>query len=247
MKKRLFILTAIITLIGLAISRIMAPVLRSTSPADTHQPLSSTGDRQTNQLNLSLKRLFDIVVSGTALVMLSGPMLIIALLVKLNSPGPIFYKATRVGRNGRLFKVYKYRSMVVDADKVGPRVTAGDDPRITRIGAILRKTKLDELPQLLNVLHGDMSLVGPRPEDPRYVAHYTPEQRNILKVRPGITGPASVAYRHEEEILRGAGDQREIIYINDIMPKKLAIDMEYVNNVSLGRDIQLLLDTVRAL
>lgn len=196
-------------------------------------------------VNLALKRAFDVVTSASALIVLALPLSIVAALVKFSSPGPIFYKATRVGRDGKLFKVYKFRSMVVNADQVGPRVTGADDPRITRIGRFMRNTKLDELPQLINVLRGEMSLVGPRPEDPAYVKLYTPEQRMVLNVRPGITGAASVTYRHEEALL--AGEDREHRYIQEIMPSKLAIDLKYVRNVSLVNDIKIIADTILAL
>jgi lipopolysaccharide/colanic/teichoic acid biosynthesis glycosyltransferase len=192
--------------------------------------------------NLALKRGFDIIMSAMALVFLAEIFAIISLLIRLSSPGPAFYGATRVGHNGKLFKVYKFRSMVDGADKIGLRVTGMDDPRITRIGRFLRNTKLDELPQLINVLRGEMSLVGPRPEDPDYVKLYTPEQRMVLSVRPGITGAASVIYRHEEALL--VGEDREHRYIQEIMPSKLAIDLEYLRNISLTRDLKIIANTI---
>jgi lipopolysaccharide/colanic/teichoic acid biosynthesis glycosyltransferase len=195
--------------------------------------------------NLAFKRALDIVVSAMALAFLAEIFVIISLLIRFSSPGPIFYKATRVGRNGKLFKVYKFRSMVDGADKIGLRVTGVDDPRITRIGRFLRNTKLDELPQLMNVLRGEMSLVGPRPEDPSYVKFYTPEQRMVLSVRPGITGAASVIYRHEEALL--VGEDREHQYVQEIMPSKLAIDLDYLRNISLARDLKIIANTIIAL
>lgn len=144
-----------------------------------------------------------------------------------------------------MFKLMKFRSMVVNADAVGPGITTSGDPRITPIGRILRKSKLDELPQLINVLRGEMSIVGPRPEDPRYVALYTDEQKRVLEVRPGITSLASILYRHEEAILTGQDWEKH--YVETVMPAKLAADLEYVNNVSLSNDIRIILKTIRAL
>lgn len=191
------------------------------------------------------KRLFDVLASGIALLILSPLFLILGVAVKLGSPGPVFYLATRIGQNGKPFKLYKFRSMVVDADKHGPGITTAGDSRITPIGRFLRRTKLDELPQLLNVFKGDMSIVGPRPEDPRYVALYTPDQRAVLRVRPGITSLASVQYRNEENLL--TGEDWETVYISRIMPEKLTIDLEYSQRASLGRDIGIILHTVGAL
>lgn len=193
------------------------------------------------------KRLLDIVASIGALLVLSPVMVMITLAVRLDSPGPVFYRATRVGRYGKHFKLLKFRSMVADADRNGPKVTTAGDNRVTRVGRFLRRTKLDELPQFLNVLKGDMSLVGPRPEDPRYVALYTPEQRVVLNVQPGITSPASVQYRHEEAVL--AGEDWERLYIDEVMPEKLAIDLAYVNGsgVRVLRDLVILWQTFLAL
>ncbi|MEW6580001.1 MAG: sugar transferase, partial [Chloroflexota bacterium] len=168
-----------------------------------------------------LKRPFDLLASAIGLVFLSPLFALIALLIRLSSPGPIFYRARRVGRCGREFTLYKFRSMVANADRQGPGITTAGDPRVTPIGRVLRRTKLDELPQLWNVLRGDMSLVGPRPEDPRYVALYTPEQRRVLDVRPGITSLASIEYRHEEAVLRGPDWEQR--YIREVMPAKLTI------------------------
>lgn len=191
------------------------------------------------------KRLFDILASAIGLVVLSPLFLVIAIAIKITSPGPVFYRALRVGRHGKHFKLFKFRSMVVDADKIGPGITGSDDPRITSIGRLLRRTKLDELPQLINVLHGEMSIVGPRPEDPRYVALYNDEQRQILNVRPGITSPASVKYRDEESRLTGSDWEKH--YIAHIMPAKLAIDLDYALNSSLRRDMSIILTTFMVL
>jgi lipopolysaccharide/colanic/teichoic acid biosynthesis glycosyltransferase len=192
-----------------------------------------------------LKQSFDVIASAAGLLVLSPLFIAISLAVKLNDGGPVFYRARRVGRGGRLFRLYKFRTMRVDADKKGPGITASGDTRITRIGRWLRRTKLDELPQLLNVLLGDMSLVGPRPEDPRYVALYTPEQRQVLSVRPGITSAASLAYRNEEQLL--TGPNWETVYREEVMPAKLAIDLEYLSQRTLQTDIQLILRTIGAL
>ena len=189
-----------------------------------------------------LKRLFDIGASAIGLLVLSPLLLILSLMVRLDTPGPIFYRATRVGRYGQPFKLLKFRSMVISADKVGPGVTGAQDPRVTRSGRFLRRTKLDELPQLVNVLRGEMSLVGPRPEDPRYVALYTDEQREVLNVRPGITSPASLKYRNEEALL--VGEDWETHYIEHVMPAKLAVDLDYARNASLLRDVSLIIRTV---
>ena len=150
---------------------------------------------------LALKRLMDVVISGCALLVLWPLLLLIALAIKIDDPGPVFYRQVRVGRNGKEFRIFKFRTMVVDADKKGLQITVGRDSRITRVGAFLRKTKLDELAQLLNVLTGEMSFVGPRPEVPKYVDLYTPYQRQVLLVRPGITDYASIAYRNENDLL----------------------------------------------
>ena len=169
---------------------------------------------------LALKRLMDVVISGCALLVLWPLLLLIALAIKIDDPGPVFYRQVRVGRNGKEFRIFKFRTMVVDADKKGLQITVGRDSRVTRVGAFLRKTKLDELAQLLNVLTGEMSFVGPRPEVPKYVDLYTPYQRQVLLVRPGITDYASIAYRNENDLLEGAQDP-ERMYIDEIMPAKI--------------------------
>ncbi len=192
-----------------------------------------------------LKRAFDVAVSLAALIALSPLLLLIALLVRATSPGTALYCATRVGLNGQPFTLYKFRSMVSDAHRHGPGITGAGDPRITPPGRALRRAKLDELPQLFNVLRGDMSLVGPRPEDPRYVALYTPEQREVLRVRPGITSAASVAFRNEEALLGGA--DWETVYLEQVMPAKLAADLDYARHPTMGRDLIILARTVAAL
>jgi lipopolysaccharide/colanic/teichoic acid biosynthesis glycosyltransferase len=190
-------------------------------------------------------RFFDVVLAAIALVLLSPLLLIIAVLVKRQDGGPALYKARRVGKDGRLFTLLKFRTMVVDAARTGPGITAAGDPRITPFGAWLRRTKLDELPQLVNVLRGEMSLVGPRPEDPRYVALYTPEQRRVLTVRPGMTGPASLSHRNEEQMLTGTDWETE--YRKRIMQEKLEIDLNYLANRRLWSDLQIIARTALSL
>jgi lipopolysaccharide/colanic/teichoic acid biosynthesis glycosyltransferase len=189
-----------------------------------------------------LKRGFDVVASGVGLVVLSPLFFVIAIAVRLNSRGPVFYRARRVGRHGKEFLLYKFRSMITDADQIGPGITSAQDNRITSVGRFLRRTKLDELPQLINVVRGEMSLVGPRPEDPRYVELYTPEQREILRYRPGITSMASFTYRNEEQLL--SGDDWERMYVDQVMPAKLTIDLEYARRANLFTDVWLILRTV---
>lgn len=191
------------------------------------------------------KRVFDVTAAVLGLIVLAPVFVIIGVWIKVTSPGPVFYCARRVGRNGVLFSLVKFRSMVVQADRLGAGITASDDPRITRPGRFLRRTKLDELPQLINVLRGDMSLVGPRPEDPRYVETYTAEQRRVLTVRPGITSWASVQYRHEEKRLAAASVDE--VYRREIMPQKLALDLDYIARRSFWLDARILLHTLLAL
>lgn len=193
------------------------------------------------------KRLLDMLVAGVGLLLLLPLMSVIALLIRLDSPGNIFFAHERVGRYGRKFKVLKFRTMVSDAPQRGIPITAGGDPRITRIGRILRKTKLDELPQLWNVLKGEMSLVGPRPEVEKYVNLWDPELREqVLSVRPGITGLTQIRYRHEESLLAHQPDP-ETYYRETLLPTKLASDAEYVRKRSLWFDLWLLWRTAVAL
>lgn len=166
-------------------------------------------------------------------------------MIKVQDGGPVFYKAKRVGLHGSIFKLFKFRTMVMNADKIGAVITVQNDPRVTKIGRFLRKTKLDELPQLLNVLLGDMSLVGPRPEDPSYVALYTEDQKGILSVRPGITSAASLTYRNEEQLL--AGPDWETIYKTKVMPAKLTIDLEYISHRTFLTDLKLILKTIKSM
>lgn len=189
-----------------------------------------------------MKRLFDFVASGCGLLVLSPIFLVLAVWVKLDSPGPVFYRQVRVGRGNKDFKLFKFRSMRVGSDKSGLITVGGRDPRVTRSGYYIRKYKLDELPQLINVFLGDMSLVGPRPEVRKYVEMYTPEQMHVLDVRPGITDMASICYRNENEILEKA-DNPEQYYRDVIMQDKLKINLEYVNKHSFIGDILLIFKT----
>ena len=196
-----------------------------------------------NIFNRTIKRLFDILASGIGIIILSPVLLIIALRIKTGSDGPIFFKQVRVGKDGKEFEILKFRTMVVDAEKMGRQITVGADNRITKVGGFLRKYKLDELPQLFNVFKGDMSLVGPRPEVPRYVKLYTEEQRKVLNVKPGITVLASIRYRDENELL-GQAENPDEFYINTIMPDKLALNLEYINKSNVFYDIYIIIETI---
>ncbi len=193
-----------------------------------------------------VKRLFDIVASGCGLFVLSPLFVILAIWIKLDSKGPVFYRQKRVGRDNRDFWLLKFRSMRVGADKQGLITVGGRDPRITRSGYFIRKYKLDEFPQLINVFIGDMSLVGPRPEVRKYVEMYTPEQMQVLSVRPGITDLASIHYRNENELLEQAENPDEY-YEQVIMQDKLRINLEYVANHSFWNDIKLIFRTFWAI
>lgn len=193
------------------------------------------------------KRAFDLLGAGLALLLLSPLMLAIAVAIKLDTRGPVFFRQQRVGRRGVLFGIHKFRSMVADAPQRGLALTVGDDARITRIGRWLRRTRLDELPQLIDVLAGHMSLVGPRPEVPMYVAHYPAGLRErALSVRPGITDPSSLLYLDEAELLARAADpERE--YIEVILPRKLQCAADYAAQATLRSDLGVLLRTLRLL
>lgn len=188
-----------------------------------------------------MKRLTDIAIAGVGLLILSPVLLIVAAAVKLDSPGPVLFKHERLGRGFRPIRVYKFRTMAWQSD--GPELTTSADSRVTRLGRVLRITKIDELPQLINVVIGDMSLVGPRPEVPRYVAVFRKDYEDILTVRPGITGPAAVKYRNESALLDAASDP-EALYLSTILPAKIALDRAYVQDRSLFFDFRLLVRTV---
>lgn len=189
-----------------------------------------------------MKRLFDIIASGLGLLVLSPLFLILAVWIKLDSKGPVFYRQVRVGKDNKDFRIFKFRSMRVGSDKGSLVTIGGRDPRITRSGYIIRKLKLDELPQLINVFIGDMSLVGPRPEVRHYVNYWTPEQMHVLDVRPGITDPASIKFRNENELMEQAEDPEDY-YINVIMQEKLKLYLDYVEHHSFWGDIGLIFKT----
>ncbi len=189
-------------------------------------------------------RLFDICFSTVGLIILSPLFLILAIWIKLDSSGPVFYKQIRVGKDNKDFKLFKFRSMVTNADKKGLITVGGRDPRVTRSGYFIRKYKLDELPQLINVFKGDMSLVGPRPEVRRYVDMYDENQRKVLTVKPGITDYASIEYIDENEIL-GKAEEPEKVYIEKIMPEKIKYNMKYINNRSVKEYFKIVFLTFR--
>ena len=190
-----------------------------------------------------LKKIFDITLSLFGLIILLPFMLIIAILIKIDSKGPVFFKQIRVTKNGKEFKIFKYRTMRVGSDKYS-QITVGKDGRITKLGSFLRKYKLDEIPQLINVLIGDMSLVGPRPEVPKYVALYTDEQKEILKVRAGITDYASIEFSDENDLL-ASEENPEKAYIEKIMPKKIELNKKYLSEISILTDIKIILLTIK--
>ena len=191
-----------------------------------------------------MKRIFDIVASVCGLIVLSPLFLILAVWIKLDSKGPVLYRQVRVGRGNKDFRIFKFRSMREGSDQGSLVTIGGADPRITRSGHFIRKFKLDELPQLINVFTGDMSLVGPRPEVRHYVNYWTPEQMHVLDVRPGITDPASIKFRNENDLLDKAENPEEY-YINVIMQEKIRLYLEYVENHNLWYDIKLIFQTIK--
>ncbi|HEX7003923.1 MAG TPA: sugar transferase [Trueperaceae bacterium] len=189
------------------------------------------------------KRILDLAIALPALLLLAPLLLLVALLVRLDSPGPALFRQERVGKGGRTFSILKFRTMRHETDGRSTRqITPASDPRITRLGALLRKWKLDELPQLINVLRGEMSLVGPRPEVPRYVALYDEEQRRVLEVRPGLTDPASLEFRDENELLAASNDP-EALYLERLMPRKLELNRRYIEERSLLLDLRIIAAT----
>ncbi|MDY3828331.1 MAG: sugar transferase [Clostridium sp.] len=199
-----------------------------------------------NIINKFFKRFFDIIVSLIGIIILGIFLIIISIIIKCTSEGPVFFKQIRVGKSGKEFKIFKFRTMVVNAESLGTQITIGKDKRITKIGHFLRKYKIDELPQLFNVFIGEMSFVGPRPEVPKYVAMYNETQREVLSVRPGITDLASIRYRNENEILGRAknADEAEDMYINEIMPDKLKLNLEYIEKSNVFYDIYIIFKTI---
>ena len=193
-----------------------------------------------------MKRFFDIIASGCGLLVLSPILLIMAIWIEWDSKGPVFYRQVRVGRHNKDFRILKFRSMRVGADKGSLVTIGGRDPRITRSGYFIRKYKLDEFPQLINVFKGEMSLVGPRPEVRHYVDYWTAEQMHVLDVRPGITDPASIKFRNENELMEKA-ENPEDYYINVIMQEKIRLYLEYVENASFWYDIRLVFQTIKVI
>lgn len=191
-----------------------------------------------------MKRLFDVVASAAGLL-LAGPLLLVAAMaIKLDSRGPVFFRQERIGRAFRPFRIVKLRSMTAQQVANGRQITVGGDSRVTRVGRLLRRSKFDEIPQLINVLCGDMSLVGPRPEVRKYVELFRTDYEEILKVRPGITDLASIRYRHEESVLAAAPDP-ELAYVETVLPEKIRLAKEYVRRSSLFLDFKLILQTIR--
>ncbi len=190
-----------------------------------------------------IKRIFDFISSFIGLILLSPLFVIVALLIKAEDKGSVFFRQERVGQNGKTFKIYKFRTMVENAEKLGAQVTKEDDPRITKIGRILRKYKIDELPQLINVIKGDMSLVGPRPEVKKYVEIFKEDYKEILKVKPGITDYASLEYKDENKLLKGSKNP-EKIYIEKILPEKIKYYKRYIKDISFITDIKLIFKTI---
>jgi lipopolysaccharide/colanic/teichoic acid biosynthesis glycosyltransferase len=188
------------------------------------------------------KRTLDLVSAAAGLIVLSPLLAVTACSIKLTSPGPVLFRQVRIGKDGRPFRIVKFRSMI-DSSRSNATVTVAGDPRVTAIGAVLRRYKVDELPQLWNVIRGEMSLVGPRPELPVYVANYTAEQRAVLSARPGITDPASIAYRREEQIL-ATQDDPETFYLRQILPDKLARNSAYLEKITLSNDLCVILKTI---
>lgn len=189
---------------------------------------------------MACKRAFDILCSFLGLTVLSPVLLVVSVLVAVTSPGGVFFRQERIGKDGKPFRIFKFRSM--RKDNAGLKITTGNDSRITPVGRFLRKSKIDELPQLINVLVGDMSFVGPRPEVADYVNLYTPYQRQVLLVRPGITGLASIRFRNENDLLTASDDPNRT-YVEQIMPRKIDLDLEYIPHASVLYDIKLIFQT----
>ena len=204
--------------------------------------LAETGSRRGSARD-SAKRIFDLASAVILSVLLVPVGICAAIAIRLESPGPVLFRQGRVGKDGRIFDLFKFRSMRLGSE--GPIVTAGSDPRITPVGRFLRNWKVDELPQLINVIIGDMSLVGPRPEVPDYVAYYTEDQRRVLTVRPGITGMAQLKFRNEEKLLAGRADV-DSYYREVVMQEKLALDLQYIEQRSMILDLKILFRTVLA-
>ena len=199
--------------------------------------------RVTTPLGRAVKRFLDIAFSLVGLLLLLPVMLLVAVAVRLDGPGPVFFRQERVGRGGEIFRIWKFRTMEPQAESQGPSITVAGDRRVTRVGRWLRRWKLDELPQLMNVFAGSMSLVGPRPEVARFVTLYDEEQRGVLAFRPGITDPATLAYLGEEDILDGVADW-ELYYESTVIPDKIAANLQYMSTATITSDLALLVRTV---
>lgn len=199
------------------------------------------------KISLVIKRIFDIIVALILLILLSPIILILAIMIKIDSKGPVFYRQERITTYGKIFRIFKFRTMVQNADKVGTLVTVGNDSRITRVGKLIRKVRLDELPQLINVLKGEMTFVGTRPEVKKYVDKYTDEMKATLLMPAGITSVASIKYKDEDEILDGAKQKEkdiDLAYVEDVLPEKMKYNLEYISKFSFGYDIKVCIDTV---
>lgn len=197
------------------------------------------------QVSLMAKRGFDVVVSALMLVLLSPVFLVLAVAIKLDSPGPVFYRQVRVTQYGRQFRIFKFRSMVSNADKIGAQVTVGNDSRITRVGRVIRNCRLDEICQLIDIFRGTMTFVGTRPEVPKYVAAYTPEMMATLLLPAGVTSEASIRYKDESALLDGAEDVDEV-YIHQVLPGKMEYNLDAIRNFGFWSDIRTMLRTVKA-
>lgn len=199
------------------------------------------------KISLVIKRIFDIMVALILLILFSPIILILAIMIKIDSKGPVFYRQERITTYGKIFRIFKFRTMVQNADKVGTLVTVGSDSRITRVGKLIRKVRLDELPQLINVLKGEMTFVGTRPEVKKYVDKYTDEMKATLLMPAGITSVASIKYKDEDEILDGAkqkGKDIDLAYVEDVLPEKMKYNLEYISKFSFWHDIKVCIDTV---
>lgn len=199
------------------------------------------------KFSLAIKRIFDIIFSLLLLILLLPILVLLAIAIKIDSKGPVFYRQERITKNGKSFRIFKFRTMVQNADKIGSLVTVGNDSRITRIGKVIRKIRLDELPQLINILKGDMSFVGTRPEVKKYVEKYTDEMMATLLMPAGVTSYASIMYKDEDEVisnLQKSGKTVDEIYIEDVLPEKMKYNLEYIRKFSFGYDIRLCFKTV---
>ena len=195
-----------------------------------------------HRFSLCIKRCFDVIVSVFLIILFSPLLVIISMAVKLSSPGPVFYRQVRISKFGKEFRIFKFRSMVTDADKIGPLVTTDNDSRITGVGRFIRKTHLDEFPQLFNVVAGDMSFVGTRPEVKKYVDMYTDEMMATLLLPAGITSEASISYRDEAQLISNSSNADET-YINDVLPEKMKLNLKYLTDFSLIKDLEIMLRT----